>query len=148
MSKKVVVVCGSPRKGGNAETLCDEFVRGCKEAGHEAEKILLRGKTIGFCQACYACRTNGTCIQQDDAAEVQRAMLEADVIVLATPVYFYSMSGQMKTLIDRCIACGAGLSNKSFYFIADHRRLARIHRLSARSIARRRDLWRRRLEDQ
>lgn len=118
MSKKVVVVCGSPRKGGNAETLCDEFVRGCREAGHEAEKILLREKTIGFCQACYACRTNGTCIQQDDAAEVQRAMLEAEVIVLATPVYFYSMSGQMKTLIDRCIACGAGLSNKSFYFIA------------------------------
>lgn len=118
MSKKIVIICGSPRKGGNSETLCDEFMRGCLDAGHQAEKVLLREQQINYCQACYVCRKGSGCVQKDDAAAIQRAMVTADVIVLATPVYFYSMSGQMKTFIDRCIACGAELSDKAFYFIA------------------------------
>ncbi len=118
MSKQVVILSASPRKGGNSDTLCDQFRRGCQQAGNQVTKIPLREKQIHFCNACYACRKTGSCVQKDDANAILQAMVEADVIVLATTVYFYSMAGQMKTLIDRCLSCGAKLANKEFYFIA------------------------------
>ena len=71
-----------------------------------------------FRKACYYCKKAGECIQQDDVPAILQQMTEADVIVLATPVYFYTMNGQLKTLIDRCLACGAKLTDKEFYFIA------------------------------
>lgn len=118
MSKKVVIISASPRKGGNSDTLCEEFRRGCEEAGNQVVKISLRDKQINFCKACYYCKKAGECIQQDDVPAILQQMTEADVIVLATPVYFYTMNGQLKTLIDRCLACGAKLTDKGFYFIA------------------------------
>ena len=102
--KKILIISASPRKGGNSDLLCDEFARGASSAGHEVEKIRLAEKKIGFCIGCYACRKFNRCFQQDDANEVIEKMLSADVIVLATPVYFYSMDAQLKTLIDRCIS--------------------------------------------
>lgn len=75
---------------------------GAKESGHQIEKIFLRDREVNFCLARDACRANeGNCIQQDAMAEIQNKMVAADVIVMATPVYFYTMSRQMKTLIDR-----------------------------------------------
>ena len=118
MSKKVVIISASPRKGGNSDTLCEEFRRGCEEAGNQVVKISLRDKQINFCKACYYCKKAGECIQQDDVPAILQQMTEADVIVLATPVYFYTMNGQLKTLIDRCLVCGAKLTDKEFYFIA------------------------------
>ena len=118
MSKKVVIISASPRKGGNSDTLCEEFRRGCEEAGNQVVKISLRDKQINFCKACYYCKKAGECIQQDDVPAILQQMTEADVIVLATPVYFYTMNGQLKTLIDRCLACGAKLTDKEIYFIA------------------------------
>lgn len=118
MSKKVVIISASPRKGGNSDTLCEEFRRGCEEAGNQVVKISLRDKQINFCKACYYCKKAGECIQKDDVPAILQQMTEADVIVLATPVYFYTMNGQLKTLIDRCLACGAKLTDKEFYFIA------------------------------
>lgn len=118
MAKKVLILSSSPRKGGNSDLLCDAFLRGAAEAGHEAEKIFLRDKTIGYCTGCSACSLHGLpCPQQDDAAEVIARMLEADVLVLATPVYFYTMSAQMKTLIDRCCGLYTEMKNKEFYFL-------------------------------
>ena len=102
----------------NSDTLCDEFQKGCQEAGHQVRKVSLRNRKIQFCTVCYACKKTGSCIQKDDAVEILQQMTEADVIVLATPVYFYSMAGQVKTLIDRCLSCGAKLTGKEFYFIA------------------------------
>ena len=95
MSKKVVIISGSPRKNGNSDTLCNQFQRGCQDSGHQVSKITLRDKQIGFCRACYACRKTGECFQKDDAFYIMQEMCEADVIVLATPVYFYSISGQV-----------------------------------------------------
>lgn len=118
MNKQVVIISGSPRKDGNSDTLCREFYRGCKEAGHHVIKIDLRDKQINFCTACYACKKLGHCVQKDDVAAIIQEMVKADVIVLATPVYFYSMAGQVKTLIDRCLSSGTGLAGKEFYFIA------------------------------
>ena len=105
--KKVLVISSSPRKGGNSDLLCDEFIRGASDVGNEVEKIRLAEKNVGFCKACYACQKLGKCFQNDDANEIIEKMLSADVIVLATPVYFYSMDAQLKAL-EQCICEKAG----------------------------------------
>ena len=118
MVKKLLILSASPRKGGNSDILCDQFMMGAKEAGNQVEKIFLRDKKIGHCVACATCPSNGgRCIQQDDMAEILDKMIHADVIVMATPVYFFSMNGQMKTLIDRTHPKYTELSNKEMYFI-------------------------------
>ena len=101
MSKKILVLSTSPRKGGNSEALADEFVRGAQEAGHSVEKITLYNKTIGFCKGCLSCQNTRRCVIRDDADAIAQAMLTADVIAFATPIYYYGMCGQMKTLLDR-----------------------------------------------
>lgn len=94
MAENVLIISGSPRKNGNSEMLCDAFAAGAAAAGKNVEKISLAGKKIGFCTACYACHTGG-CPQQDDAPAIIQKMLTADVIVLATPVYFFTMCAQL-----------------------------------------------------
>ena len=119
MSKKVLVLSGSPRKGGNSDILCGQFMLGAEESGHQVEKIFLGDKEINYCIACDTCRENGgICDQDDDMAEVLDKMISADVIVMATPVYFYTMDAQMKTLIDRTYSRYMEIRNKDFYFIA------------------------------
>ena len=118
MTKKVLILSSSPRRGGNSDTLCNEFMRGAIESGNEAEKVFLRDKTIHYCTGCSTCSLHGKpCPQKDDAAGVIGKMVEADVIVMATPVYFYTLSAQMKTLIDRCCARYLEMKGKEFYFI-------------------------------
>jgi len=117
MSKKVLVISASPRKSGNSDTLCDEFIRGAREAGNEAEKVFLRDKKIGYCTGCGVCNSTHKCMLQDDMSGILDKMVRADVIALATPVYFYTMDGQMKTLIDRTVPRYTEISNKDFYFI-------------------------------
>ncbi len=102
--KNVLIISASPRKGGNSDTLCDQFAKGAAEAGHEVEKIRLAEKNVGFCSGCYACQKLKKCVKKDDANEIIEKMLSADVIVLATPVYFYSMNAQLKALIDRTVS--------------------------------------------
>ena len=116
MSKKILIISGSPRRGGNSDTLCDEFAAGAVSAGHQVEKISLADKKIGFCTACYACR-RGACPQQDDAAAIIRKMLDTDVLVLATPVYFFTMCGQLKALIDRSVMVYPNIKGKEFYYL-------------------------------
>ena len=101
MSKNILVISTSPRKGGNSETLADELIRGAQEAGNSVEKVTLYDKTIEFCKGCLTCVKTQRCIIRDDAAAIVQKMLTADVIVFATPVYYYGMCGQMKTLLDR-----------------------------------------------
>ena len=118
MSKKVLILSGSPRKGGNSDLLCDEFMRGAEEAGHEVEKIRVAEKKIGYCSACYYCQqSGGVCAKQDDMAEVLQKIIEADVIVLSSPVYFYSIDAQLKTVIDRTVARWTEVKDKEFYYI-------------------------------
>lgn len=101
MSKKVVVVSTSLRTNSNSELLAKSFVEGAKEAGNEVEYISLKNKDIRFCIGCLACQKTGHCVIKDDVADIMNSVLEADVVVWATPIYYYEMSGQMKTLIDR-----------------------------------------------
>lgn len=118
MSKKILVLPASPRKGGNSDLLCDQFILGAREADNQAEKIFFKDKKINYCSGCGTCY-NGKkrCPQKDDMPEVLEKMIAADVIVMATPVYFYTMNAQMKTLIDRTCSRYTEISNKDFYFI-------------------------------
>ena len=101
MSKKILVISTSPRKNGNSDLLADEFVRGAQEAGHQVEKISLYDKTISFCRGCLSCLNTQRCVIHDDADTIAQKMKTADSIVFATPVYYYGMCGQMKTMLDR-----------------------------------------------
>lgn len=97
--KKVLILSGSPRKGGNSDLLCDEFMRGAEESGNVVEKIWIPSKKIGYCRACYYCKNHGgECCVKDDMSEVLQKMLDAEVLVLSSPVYFYSVNAQMKRL--------------------------------------------------
>lgn len=116
--KNILILSSSPRRGGNSDILCDEFLRGAREAGHTVEKIFLRDKTINYCTGCSTCSLHGKpCPQKDDMPEILDKMIAADIIVMATPVYFYTMSAQMKTLIDRCCGLYTQITGKEFYFI-------------------------------
>jgi multimeric flavodoxin WrbA len=115
--KHVLTISSSPRKGGNSDTLCDRFMKGAEESGHITEKIYIQEKKIGWCAACEACGESGVCAQKDDMAPILDKMVSADVLVLATPVYYYTMNAQMKTLIDRTLPQHTGISGKDIYFI-------------------------------
>lgn len=116
MAENVLIISGSPRKNGNSEMLCDAFAAGAAAAGKNVEKISLAGKKIGFCTACYACSSGG-CPQKDDAPAIIQKMLTADVIVLATPVYFFTMCAQLKALIDRSVMVYPKITGKKFYYL-------------------------------
>lgn len=118
MSKKILILSGSPRKGGNSDLLCDEFMRGAIEAGHDVEKVRVAEKKIGFCTGCYYCqKSGGVCAKKDDMPELLQKMIDADVIVLSSPVYFYSIDAQLKAVIDRTVARWTEVRDKEFYYI-------------------------------
>lgn len=117
MKKKVLILSSSPRKNGNSDILCDEFARGAVESGHMVEKIRVAERNIGYCKACYACRGTGICAIKDDMAEIMQKMIDCDVMVLASPVYFYSIDAQLKAVIDRSVARWTEVKDKEFYYI-------------------------------
>ncbi len=99
--KKILVISSSLRAQSNSQALAESFAKGAADAGHEVETVSLRGKDIKFCQGCLSCVKTGQCPIKDDAPEIVKKMHDADVIVFATPIYYYEMCGQMKTLLDR-----------------------------------------------
>ena len=99
--KRVIVISTSLRRGSNSDILADQFVEGAKAAGNEVKKISLVGKDIQFCKGCLACHKLGHCVINDDVNDIMAKVLKSDVVCWATPIYYYEMSGQMKTLIDR-----------------------------------------------
>ena len=101
MSKKVVVLSTSLRTNSNSELLAKSFVDGAKDSGNEVKYISLKNKDIRFFIGCLACQKTGHCVIKDDVADIMNSVLEADVVVWSTPIYYFEMSGQMKTLIDR-----------------------------------------------
>lgn len=103
--KKVLIVSSSPVKNGNSELLCREFAKGAAEMGWQVNTVHLRDKNIHFCRGCEACvKTGKGCVQKDDMAQLIENMHKADVFVLATPIYFMTVSAQLKVFIDRFIA--------------------------------------------
>ena len=116
--KKVLIISTSLRTNANSEILARETEKGAKDAGHEVEFVTLKGKELNFCKGCMACQKLGKCVINDDANAITAQMKESDVIVWVTPVYYYEMSGQMKTLIDRANSLYAsGFNFKDIYVI-------------------------------
>ena len=98
---KVLVITTSLRAKSNSDILTDRMIAGAKDAGHEVEHISLKGKEIKYCIGCLACQQTQTCVLKDDAVEIAEKVKNADTLVFVTPIYYYEMSGQMKTLLDR-----------------------------------------------
>lgn len=117
MGERVLILSSSPRRGGNSDRLCDAFLEGARAGGHEADKVFLGDLDLHPCTGCGACLRTSRCVQKDAMAGLLARMVEADVLVLATPVYFYTMSAQMKMLIDRTCARYQELKDKQFCFI-------------------------------
>ena len=110
--KNILVISASPRKGGNSDVLCDEFIKGAQQAGHKVEKIFLRNFKVNYCTGCGVCNSTHKCVQKDDMAEIMDKMVNADVIV-----FFYTMDAQLKTLIDRTVPRYTEMVNKEVYYI-------------------------------
>ena len=116
--KKVLILSGSPRKGGNSDILCDEFMKGALSVGANVEKIRVTEKKIAPCTGCYYCKTSGgRCALNDDMGDILQKIIDCDVLVLSSPVYFYSMCAQLKAVIDRCVARWTEIANKDLYYI-------------------------------
>lgn len=101
MAKSVVIFSSSLRGNSNSRILAEEFAKGAKDAGNNVKYISLKDKNISFCTGCLACEKTGKCVIKDDATDFAEIVYNTDVVVFATPVYFYEMSGQMKTVLDR-----------------------------------------------
>ncbi len=99
--KNVVIVNSTFRKDGNSEALALEFGRGAKEAGNEVKTISVRDLNLQFCIGCLSCQKTGKCVLKDGINEILPLVRNADILVFATPVYYYCMSGQLKTFLDR-----------------------------------------------
>lgn len=117
--KKVLIISSSPRIDGDSAALCNEFYNGAKENGNKVKIIYLSEYNINHCMGCCSCFKGLECpqIHKDDADSIIQQMIDADVVVLATPVYFYDVSSQLKTLIDRCCARRREICGKDFYCI-------------------------------
>ncbi len=98
---KVLVITTSLRAKSNSDRLAEELIRGAKDAGHGVEQISLKGKEIRFCIGCLSCQKTQKCVLKDDAVQIAEKVKEAETLVFVTPIYYYEMSGQMKTLLDR-----------------------------------------------
>lgn len=116
--KNILIISSSPRRNGNSQLLCNQFKKGAEDKGHHVDMIRIMDQKIGFCRACDGCmRNGGTCIFKDDMAGILDLYQKADVLVLATPVYFYGITAQMKIFIDRTYPIWQHLGKKDVYYI-------------------------------
>lgn len=116
--KNILIISSSPRKKSNSHMLCEQFKKGAEDKGHKVTMFRIRDLNINFCRACDACMINGgRCILKDDMSEMLEALKKSDILVLSTPVYFYGISAQMKTFIDRTYPIWRELGRKDIYYI-------------------------------
>lgn len=99
--KNIVIVTSSPRKNGNSEILAQKFSEGAKAAGNKVEFVAVRDLNLKFCTGCLYCQSHDKCVLDDGMNALYEKFQSADVLVFATPVYYYAVSGQLKTLFDR-----------------------------------------------
>ena len=118
MKNKIVVLKGSPRANGNSNMLVDEFIRGAKESGHEIVEFDCTKHKVGGCKACDACGMAGPCVQKDDFEYIRPHLINCDVILFATPIYYFGMSGQLKNVIDRFYAIHGLMGPKKVFLFA------------------------------
>lgn len=119
MSEKVVIISSSPRKNGNSAMLAKQFAKGASDAGSDVLSFDVNDIKPEFCRGCLYCQSHGDCVISDGMKEVVDCVQKADVLVFATPVYYYSVSGQLKTFLDRLNPLFTRKNNfKSVYLIS------------------------------
>ena len=113
MGKRIVILNGSPRKNGNTAALARAFAEGARSAGHEVEEFFLDGMDIHGCKGCFGGHSSRECpcVQRDGMVGIYPAVRESDVVVLATPLYYWNMSGQLRTAVDRLFVLEEGDGN-------------------------------------
>ena len=109
---KIVILEGSPNQNGSSNLLAGAFIRGAQEAGHTAEVIDAAHSKIHPCTGCIRCGYEGPCVQKDDMERIRMQILDADMMVFVTPLYYYGMSAQLKTLIDRFCAFNSSIQSR------------------------------------
>lgn len=109
---KIIVLEGSPNENGSSNMLAGNFIRGAEEAGHNIQVIDTAHMDIHPCTGCIHCGYEGPCAQKDDVDEIRKKILDADMMVFVTPLYYYGMSAQLKTLIDRFCAFNGSIQSK------------------------------------
>jgi multimeric flavodoxin WrbA len=109
MVKKVLVILGSPRRKGNSAILAEQITKGAKSGKAKVETIYLHGRNIAPCKACFACQKKNSkgCSIQDGMQDIYPQLIEADAWVIASPIYWFTMSAQTKIFMDRCFALPA-----------------------------------------
>lgn len=116
--KRVVIITSSLRDGSNSNILAESFKEGAESANNIVEIISLKDNRIAPCLGCNYCQVHGECVIKDKLNEILEKIIESDVFVFASPVYFYSITGSLKNFIDRCYSKYTKIKNKDFYFIA------------------------------
>ena len=109
---KIIVLMGSPNRKGSTSILVDSFVKGAQESGHNCEIIDVCHMDIHPCTGCVRCGYEGPCVQKDDVEIIRGKLLSADMVVFATPLYYYGMSAQLKTVVDRFCAYNSSLHSR------------------------------------
>ncbi len=109
---RIVILQGSPNRNGSTNILAEEFTKGAEGAGHTVDRFDLADMNIKPCTGCVACGYEGPCVQQDDSDLIRSALLGADMVVFATPLYYYGMSAQLKATVDRFCSYNASLGLK------------------------------------
>lgn len=109
---KIIVLMGSPNRSGSTAILAESFAKGAKEAGHSVEIIDVCHADIHPCIGCVRCGYEGPCVQKDDVEKIRKALLSSDMVVFATPLYYYGMSAQLKTVVDRFCAYNSSLNSR------------------------------------
>ena len=109
---KITILMGSPNRNGSTSILTDEFKRGAEEAGHTCEVIDVCHANIHPCTGCVACGYEGPCVQKDDVEGIRSKLLSSDMLVFATPLYYYGMTAQLKAVVDRFCAYNSSLNSR------------------------------------
>ena len=110
---KIVVLAGSPNKNGSSNLLANEFIRGARESGHMVDIIDAAHANLHPCAGCVCCGYEGPCVQKDDMEKFRKQILEADMMIFSTPLYYYGMSAQLKILVDRFCAINSSIARKN-----------------------------------
>lgn len=109
---RITILMGSPNRKGSTNILVENFVEGATEAGHECEMIDVCHANIHPCTGCVACGYEGPCVQKDDVEQIRAKLIASDMVVFATPLYYYGMSAQLKTVVDRFCAYNGSLNSR------------------------------------
>lgn len=109
---KIIILFGSPNRSGSTGILADEFTRGAEEKGHSVERLDVCHMNVHPCIGCVKCGYEGPCVQKDDTEIIRRKLLQCDMVVFATPLYYYGMSAQLKTVVDRFCAYNSSLNRR------------------------------------